>query len=470
MVKRPVGVGLGPPEPPAPLSYIGTSKYDEQLSHVAWQLRSLEAELKATLLAQELLDPKPRLRAERKEGADASAEVAIKPHVPIWTPSDTKNFDVEEVANLPDVGLPALHIHHHYHKHVHHYRRGPPALLPESEDSVSGLETSLPVLAHVHHHTHELPPPRESFAPSEELLALVAAEREKRKALSRKPSEEDEDWDDGSSVGSSVGGHRRDEGHGGRGGPGPRDPDGDKRGPAPSKRNSFKFNKWDVKKADRARLDGNSFNVKDLEPAQGWQVPPFLEWCEVDTMPVTPPEDGLRKDLKVLFHAAHTPHLGERDYLKKRNVEKRLYRYWGQQIPPMPVDMGKSTPRQPQSPKPARAGSDPRPGPARVVKISSKVSSRSGLGAGGAPDSPARTPRSPSKPPPQPAPAPQPASPRRTVAPPAPAPVAHSTTRPGPAAPVQDAIRTSFRAVAKGGGSAAPAKQRSQVARGTVKR
>merc|ERR1719213_917022 len=178
-------------------------------------------------------------------------------------------------------------------------------------------------------------------------------------------------------------------------------------------------------------------------------------------MPVTPPEDGLRKDLKVLFHAAHTPHLGERDYLKKRNVEKRLYRYWGQQIPAMPADMGKSTPRQPQSPKPARAGSDPRPGPARVVKISSKVSSRSGLGAGCAPDSPARTPRSPSKPPPQPAPAPQPASPP-------PAPVAHSTTRPGPAAPVQDAIRTSFRAVAKGGGSA-PAKQRSQ-ARGTVKR
>merc|ERR1719387_1093668 len=116
------------------------------------------------------------------------------------------------------------------------------------------------------------------------------------------------------------------------------------------------------------------FEVKDLVPASGWQVPPFLEWCEVDMMPVTPPDEGLRRDLGVLFHAAHTPNLAIRDYLKKRQVEKRLYRYWGQAIPRTPPELGVPTPRKPRSPKPAA-------GQRRTVRVQpGKASLKNGAG------------------------------------------------------------------------------------------
>lgn len=157
----------------SPTLTFHASDREEALATVTWQLASLEAELKATLLQKEMR--RPRLRpieeitvVDLRQQVDAVQALRGPPG--------------ELAAPLPvetlEPRVPTVHVHHHHHRHVHHVQHTG-AVTPQPSVSVSGILSALPTLGHVHAHTHEIrrqsvesePPPRPTSPRPAEVLA-----------------------------------------------------------------------------------------------------------------------------------------------------------------------------------------------------------------------------------------------------------------------------------------------------------
>jgi hypothetical protein len=79
-------------------------------------------------------------------------------------------------------------------------------------------------------------------------------------------------------------------------------------------------------------------NVMALRPRYGWTVRPFQDWSETELKPVTPPEEGCKRDMEFLGRDYETRNLAARTHKWTKEVQFRLYRYWGQPMPKTPPE------------------------------------------------------------------------------------------------------------------------------------